>query len=98
VPPVTSLRFTKLYPGGGDSAVAEVVAGAEVVAEIWLSDIGLSAHGEARIERARARVRFYSSPESASSADLDLDAVESVLRQAREWLFDNERGRVPLSE
>lgn len=95
---MTAMRFMKCYPAEGDSAVAELWAGDDVVADVWLSDIGLSEHGDARVERASVRVRFYTSPELAASADLDLNELQSVLEQAREWLMDNERGRVPLPE
>lgn len=95
---MSGMQFTKCYPVEGDSAFAEVTAGGEVVADVWLSDIALSARGDARVESAQVRVRFYSSPESPSSADLDLAEVEAALGQARAWLFENERGRVPLPE
>lgn len=89
-----------LFPVEGDSAIAELWHDGEVWAEVWLEGLQLDARGEDRVRNASAMVRLYSRPASAEPDWMEyrLDEVMAELTTARDWLLDNERGRVPVED
>jgi hypothetical protein len=91
-----SLCFWKEYPAEGDTAIAELRAGDESWGDIRLEDIKLDGHGEDRLDGVRVVVAFYPPPDGLRFWEFDYDECMTTLRQARDWLLENERGRVPL--
>ena len=87
------------YPVEGDSAIVELYLGDEQWADVMLDQIDLNAEGHARIANVKVVVLFYP-PHGDEQKwwELDLNEVETQLRSAREWLLENEGGRVPLDD
>jgi len=88
------LRFMRLYPVEGDTAIAELMLGEVIWGDLRLEGIDLDAFGEARTANSRVVVRLLPDRDS----EFDLEQLVALLREAEEWLIENERGRVPLPE
>jgi len=91
-----SLSFQKLYPVEGDTAIAELLAGDEIWGDLRLEDIKLDQRGEDRLHGVRVVISIYGTGEGRELEEFDFDECVALLRQAREWLLENERGREPL--
>jgi hypothetical protein len=96
--PPAGLHFVTFYPVEGDTAIAELVDGGEMWGDVQLEGIRLSEPGDARISQVNVRIRLLPPPNDRRSWDFDLSDVESLLAEARGWLLDNERGRLPEPE
>jgi hypothetical protein len=96
--PGPGLRWSRLYPAEGDSALAELTSDGLVWGEARLENIGLTEVGEARIAGARVVLRLFASEDGGRPLEFDLDQVNTLLAEARAWLLENEQGRLPLPE
>ena len=97
VPPA-GLHFVTFYPVEGDTAIAELMDGGEMWGDVRLEGTRPSERGEARVSQAKAMIRLLPPPNDQRSWEFDLSDVESLLADARRWLLDNERGRLPEPE
>ncbi len=91
-------RMAHLFPVEGDSAIAELWHDEEVWADVRLEGVRLDAHGEDRTASATAVVRFYARSAGAHPdwREHHLDEILAQLTAARDWLLDNEHGRIPV--
>jgi large subunit ribosomal protein L7/L12 len=98
--PLSGFRIAHLFPAEGDSAIAELWHDKEVWADVRLVGVRLDTRGEDRITSATAVVRLY--PRSADFRppwwEWNLEDVLGQLDSARQWLLDNERGRIPVDD
>lgn len=85
-----NLSWQKFYPVEGGSAVAELLVGCRVWADLALENIRLDQRAGDRLTEARGVFRLHGSLDS-----LDLDAALKNIEEARNWLLENERGRDP---
>ena len=92
--PSRALHFAKLYPVDGDSAIAELMLGGRIWGDLRLEGIDLDAVDGARTANAHLVLRLSSNREG----DFDLESFVALLREAEDWLIENERGRVPIKE
>jgi hypothetical protein len=83
---------TRFYPVEGDSAIFELEHSSGLFLEIWLEGINLAAEGTARMTGARVMVHVHGTDRSGS---VELDELTAHLAEGRQWLLDNERGRLP---
>jgi len=95
--PGPGLRWSRLYPAEGDSALAELTLDDRVWGEARLENIGLTEVGEARVAGVRVVLQLFASANEVP-LELDLDQVHTLLAEARAWLLENEQGRLPLPE
>ena len=77
------------YPVEGDSAEYELWFGERIYAVMWLEGIDLEAEGEARTTAVSVRVEFL------EGCEVDWDELQAHLAAGREWLIENEQGRLP---
>ena len=85
-----ALSWRKFYPVEGDSAVAELLVGDRVWAEVVLEGLRLDQRGADRVTEARVVLRLHGSLDA-----FDLSAALGSIEEAQKWLFENERGREP---
>jgi len=95
------LWWQKLYPVEGDTAVAELWCGEHLWATLHLEGLKLDAVGASRTEGARDVLTLFP-PDRPSEFSADgkawkFDAATALeqVRAAREWLLENEHGRLP---
>jgi hypothetical protein len=90
-------HMARCFPVEGDPFV-EVWFGEEAWGQVDITDIDHSQVGDARVSRARFVVAFYPPPQRLGTMgwQFDMDEVDKQLTDARQWLLDNERGRVPV--
>lgn len=93
-------HLVKLYPVEGDSAIAELWFGSAPWAQVTLEGIHLDQLGEERTRGVRLLVSLFGPPEGAETDwwQFDLLEVQRQLALAQDWLIENERLRVPLTE
>ena len=96
--PGTGLRWTRVYPAEGDSALVELSLDDIVSGEARLEGIGLTEVGEARIAGVRVVLRLFPTEADERPLEFDLEQVQMLLAEARAWLLENEQGRTPLTE
>lgn len=95
------LWWQKFYPVEGDSAVAEMWAGDEMWADLRIEGIHLEAVDAGRLEGAQVVLRVFGPSKQSKLApdgrhwELEAAAALKQLDDARLWLLENERGRVP---
>jgi hypothetical protein len=105
-------RALRSFPVEGDSAEYELWLDGELFALLWLDGIDLNAHGRDRTKNARVMVNFFERRPSERAGAKELvtltrreaarpfgaafDEAAELLREGRDWLFENEQGRVPL--
>ena len=105
-------RALRSFPVEGDSAEYEIWLDGELFALLWLDGIDVKAHGRDRTNNARVMVNFFEREPSERAApkelltlkgreaarpfDATFDEAAELLREGRDWLFENEQGRVPL--
>jgi ribosomal protein L7/L12 len=91
-------RMAHLFPVEGDSAIAELWHDEQVWADVRLDGVRPEAHGEDRTASATAVVRCYARPAGADPGwrAHHLDEILAQLTAARDWLLDNEHGRIPV--
>ena len=92
------LRWSKLYPSWGDSALAELALDGWVWGEMRLEGISLGEVGEARTAAARVVLRLFDSDPGDAPLEFDLDQMQALLSEVRQWLLENEQGRIPILE
>ena len=99
--PSKGLWWQKFYPVEGDSAVAELWCGEHLWASLHLEGLKLDAIGSVRTKAARETLTLIPpdrpSEFSADGKSWKLDGVAALdqLRAARDWLLENEQGRLP---
>ena len=93
--PGPGLRWWRLYPVEGDSALAELTLDNLVWGEARLENIGLAEVGESRIAGVRVVLRLFAAEDGELPLDFDLDQVLMLLAEARAWLLENEQWRMP---
>lgn len=96
--PRPGLRWSRLYPAGGDSALAELTLDGLVWGEARLKNIGLTEVDDARTAEVRVVLRLFASEDGELPLEFDLDEVRTLLGEARAWLLENEQERIPLPE
>ncbi len=69
-------------------------------AQISLTGIALDADGDERVSRVGFSISLFPPPAAAEPGwwEFDLADVEARLSNAKEWLLDNERGRLSLED
>lgn len=92
------LQWSKLYPSWGDSALAELALDGRVWGEMRLEGISSGELGEARTAAARVVLRVFDSGPGDVPLEFDLDQMHAILSEARQWLLENEQGRIPVLE
>jgi len=96
----TGFHIARLFPVDEESAIAELWYGDAPCGAVEMRDIEPDAVGDDRVKAATFVVSLYSPPPGNQREwwEFDLDAVEDQPRQARNWLLDNERRRLPIGE
>ena len=86
------------FPVAGDTAVAEIWRGEDLVADVRLEGVQIGRTGAGRVVDAACVVRFHLPPaETGGGLPFDLAEVETELKRARRWLMDNEQRRAAVA-
>lgn len=92
----SGLRFVKLYPVEGESAIAEIWFGEEPIGQLSLRGVRQEAVGAARAVDAQVELAIYPSPDTVQWS-LPLSDFLAQIEKARAWLMQNEEGRTPVA-